>query len=60
MALPEYLICMECETPTYVFEWADGKVLEALCPMCGNDDPASFISEEDLEELVAAEEEDEE
>lgn len=60
MALPEYLICLECETPTYVFEWANGKVLEALCPMCGNDDPTSFVSEEELEEMAAAEDEDEE
>ena len=37
MAAPEYLICMECETPTYVFEWAGGKVIEAMCPVCGND-----------------------
>jgi hypothetical protein len=60
MALPDYVICLECETPTYVFEWSNGKVLEALCPMCGNDDPAYFISEEDLEEITATEEEDEE
>jgi len=59
MAIPEYLICLECETPTYVFEWASGKVLEAQCPMCGNDDPSLFISEEELEELTAEEEEDE-
>lgn len=60
MALPDYLICMECETPTYVFELANGKVLEALCPMCGNDDPTSFVSEEELEEMASAENEDEE
>ena len=60
MAHPEYLICMECETPTYVFEWANDRVVDALCPMCGNDDPSAFISEEELEEMVAAEEEDEE
>jgi translation initiation factor 2 beta subunit (eIF-2beta)/eIF-5 len=59
MAQPEYLICLECETPTYVFEWEDGRLLEAHCPVCGNDDPASFASEEELEELAASEEEDE-
>ncbi len=60
MAQPEYLICMECETPVYVFEWANGHVTEALCPMCGNDDTSAFASEEELEEMVAAEEEDDE
>jgi translation initiation factor 2 beta subunit (eIF-2beta)/eIF-5 len=57
MAQPDYLICLECETPTYVFEWQEGRVLEALCPMCGNDDPAAFASEEELEELTASEDE---
>ncbi len=60
MAAPEYLICLECETPTYVFEWAEGKVLEALCPVCGNDDPASFISEEEYEEMTVGEDDEEE
>jgi len=60
MAIPEYLICLECETPTYVFEWATGKVLEAQCPTCGNDDPAMFISEDEYEEMSAAEEEEDE
>ena len=59
MAQPEYLICLECETPVYVFEWQAGRVLEATCPVCGNDDPASFASEEELEEMSRAEEEDE-
>jgi uncharacterized Zn finger protein (UPF0148 family) len=60
MAQPDYLICLECETPTYVFEWQQGRVLEALCPVCGNDDPAAFASEEELEELAMAEDEGEE
>ncbi|MGD1147785.1 MAG: hypothetical protein ABR961_07545 [Thermoanaerobaculaceae bacterium] len=60
MTHPEYVICMECETPTYVFEWGNGSVVEASCPVCGNDDPAAFVSEEQFEEMVAAEDEDEE
>jgi hypothetical protein len=59
MAQPDYLICLECETPTYVFEWRDGHVVEALCTVCGNDDPASFASEEELEEMTSGEDEDE-
>ena len=54
MAHPEYLICLECETPVYVFEWREGRVLEATCPACGNDDPATFATEEEMEEMDAA------
>jgi hypothetical protein len=60
MAGPDFLICLECDTPVYTFDWADGKVVEALCPMCGNDDPATFASEEELEEMGGEDEEDEE
>lgn len=59
MSQPDYLICLECETPTYVFEWQEGRVLEALCAVCGNDDPAGFASEEEFEELTASADEDE-
>jgi hypothetical protein len=31
-----------------------------LCPICGNDDATTFVSEEELEEMVASEDEDEE
>jgi translation initiation factor 2 beta subunit (eIF-2beta)/eIF-5 len=63
MAIPEYVICLECETPVYTFEWAGGRVVEAICPQCGNDDPAAFATEEEYEEFSGAgaeEEEDEE
>jgi hypothetical protein len=51
---PEYLICLECETPCYEFEWAEGKLAEVLCNMCGNDEPDQFISEEEFEALSSA------
>jgi hypothetical protein len=60
MAGPDYLICLECETPVYTFEWVNGHITEALCPMCGNEDPGAFASEEELEEMGAEGEEDEE
>lgn len=61
MAQPDYVICLECETPTYVFEWDEGRLKEAHCPVCGNDNPASFASEEELEELnLSGDREDEE
>lgn len=51
MASPDYLICLECETPCYVFEWEDGKLTEVLCQSCGNDDPEQFSLPEDIEDL---------
>lgn len=51
MASPDYLICLECETPSYVFEWKGDKVTEALCLTCGNEDLLSFASEEEYEAL---------
>ena len=51
MASPEYLICLDCETPCYVFEWEDGELKEALCQACGNDDPDQFALPEDYDEM---------
>jgi hypothetical protein len=48
---PDYLICLECESPCYVFEWKDGVVKEALCEMCGNDDPSQFATEDEYEDF---------
>jgi hypothetical protein len=48
---PEYLICLECETPTYQFEFgANGKLLSVICNTCGNDTPSEFMTENELEE----------
>lgn len=52
MAEPEYLICVNCETACYVFEWNDERVVEALCAVCGNDDPTQFITEEEFDEMA--------
>lgn len=51
MASPEYLICLDCETPCYVFEWEEGELKEALCQACGNDDPDQFALPEDYDEM---------
>lgn len=51
MAAPDYLICLNCETPCYSFEWQEGGVSEALCLACATDDPDDFITEEALEAL---------
>jgi hypothetical protein len=52
MAGPDYVICLECETPCYVFEWDESKLTEVLCQVCGNDDPEQFALPEDLEEMA--------
>ncbi len=43
----DYLICSTCSTPSYVFEMEAGRISEAQCLVCGNDDPAQFILGED-------------
>jgi len=55
MPAPEYLICLGCESPCYVFEWKDGELSEVLCEVCGNDAPDQFALEEDFEALTEAE-----
>ena len=52
MDTPEYLICLECETPCYDFGWKSGEVTEVLCPACGNEDPEQFLTESQYEELI--------
>jgi hypothetical protein len=44
IAEPEYIICRECETPCYNFEWDPMRsyVLSAFCEMCGNDSAEAF------------------
>ena len=59
MAEPDYLICMECDSPVYTFEWREGRLQEAVCPVCGNEDLTSFATEEELEDMATMDEEDE-
>lgn len=47
---PEYYICLNCETPTYTFEWNDGRITDIICTTCGNDDPSEFMTETEMEE----------
>lgn len=48
---PEFLICLDCETPCYTFEWVSGELTEATCVACGNDQIDQFMTEEDFEAL---------
>lgn len=47
---PEYLICLTCETPTYDFEFVNGKLTAVVCAACGNDDLTEFMTEAEYEE----------
>ena len=49
---PDYVVCLDCETPCYVFEWRGDKLAEIVCAVCGNDNPDQFATPEDLEDLV--------
>lgn len=52
MSEPEYLICLQCETPTYQFEYdSSGKLMTVVCTTCGSDEPSEFMTEAELEEL---------
>jgi hypothetical protein len=52
MAAPDYLVCLNCESPCYVFVWREGVIKEALCEVCGVDDVEEFISPQELAELT--------
>ena len=51
---PEYLICLQCETPTYQFEFEKDKLVSVVCNTCGNDDPTDFMTEAEIEEQSGA------
>lgn len=55
MDSPEYIICHECESPVYVFDWDGSRITEAICTTCGNSDESRFFTEEDYAEMTAAE-----
>jgi len=46
----DYLICQECQTPCYTFEIENGRIMEALCTVCGNEDTIRFTLGEAEEE----------
>jgi len=52
MSEPEYYICLQCETPSYQFEYDQDKdkLISIICQTCGTDDPADFVTESELEE----------
>lgn len=58
MSEPDYVVCMECESPAYTFDWREGRLIGAVCALCGNDDLTLFATEEQMEEFAGVSEED--
>jgi hypothetical protein len=54
MAAPEYLICLNCESPCYTFEWVEGEATEARCLVCGNEEPDQFMRDEEFESMIGS------
>ena len=52
MAIPEFLVCVNCESPCYAFEWDDDEVSEAVCEVCGSEEVDQFLSPDDFDALV--------
>lgn len=53
--MSEYYVCLDCETPCYVFEEDGGQLVEILCPMCGNARVDQFLTEDEHEGLAVDE-----
>ena len=54
MARPDYLICLNCEAPAYVFEWENDEVIEAYCELCTSEEVDQFLTQEDFDALIEA------
>ena len=54
MSMPEFIICNECDSPVYTFEWKDGQITEAICTACGNDKPSLFTTDEEYGDEMAS------
>lgn len=50
MSEPDFLVCLVCDTPTYIFEYKDDKVVSGICSTCGNEDKSEFITDKEWEE----------
>ena len=50
--LPSMWSASIAKPPATVFEWVGEKLIEIVCPACGNEDPEQFILPEDLEEMM--------
>jgi hypothetical protein len=46
----DYFVCRQCNSPCYSFEMEKGRLTEAVCTVCGNDDILLFNVGEDEDE----------
>jgi len=46
----DYLVCRLCSSPCYVFQYDEGRLIEAFCSVCGNDDVLLFTMAEEEDE----------
>jgi len=53
METPDYIICLECETPVYTFDWDGTRITGGICTSCGNEKPTLFVTEETYGEEMA-------
>ena len=47
----DFLECKACDSPCYTFQIDQerGSIVQALCAVCGNDDPSEFRVPDDSE-----------
>jgi len=50
MDIPDYMMCLECGSPCYVFEFEGERLVEAVCAACGNEELPLFVTPEEFEE----------
>jgi hypothetical protein len=55
MEAPDYIICLECESPVYVYDWDGNRITDAICTTCGNGTMERFSTEEDYAEMMYSE-----
>jgi hypothetical protein len=46
---PEYLTCLKCHLHSFNFDWIDGRLVGAVCAVCGNEDLQRFALPDDFE-----------
>ena len=59
MSIPDYIICLECESPLYTFEWKKEKIGQIILLLKGALRAENMVglkmnvSEKDLEEVIS-------
>ena len=53
MQEPDYIICLECDSPNYTFDWDGTRITDAICTTCGNSKATLFTTEEAYGEMMS-------